>query len=406
MDSRLPAWVAYTGREDLKTKTASMLSRNYKVCSDHFTDRDFMNPACHNRLTRQAIPSVPHDAKVAVSGQKKAHSWPSSAANERLSTCQRTTKRRWKWQNEAWRFCPSPVDDNNQATPDDESDDGAAMAPLPATTSDEQFFNHEDVSLYLEVGDSGGESIPEQSVPSPASPKSLPLPKVVDPDGECVPEESVPSPASPKVLPLPKIVECYSLQQSSEWDRYVYINIVDEVGEYCMDANSSTATWDEYVEQLERYCASIDISKEKVMRAVLLGCCGKVTNQLIERLVQPDKPTTVPYEAIKRVVREHLGGKPSPLRTRFLFFRRNQEPSESVTDYATDLRKLAEDCGFGSEEVAVDVMLRDRFVFGIRDDALRERLLDKRDLTFDAAYEMALKTEAPCEKQFKTVGVE
>lgn len=155
MDSRLPAWVAYTGREDLKTKTASMLSRNYKVCSDHFTDRDFMNPACHNRLTRQAIPSVPHDAKVAVSGQKKAHSWPSSAANERLSTCQRTTKRRWKWQNEAWRFCPSPVDNNNQATPDDDSDDGAAMAPLPATTSDEQFFNHEDVSLYLEVGDSG-----------------------------------------------------------------------------------------------------------------------------------------------------------------------------------------------------------------------------------------------------------
>ncbi|KAL3176059.1 hypothetical protein MRX96_010762 [Rhipicephalus microplus] len=108
---------------------------------------------------------------------------------------------------------------------------------------------------------------------------------------------------------------------------------------------------------------------------------------------------------IKRVVREHLGGKRSPLRARFLFFKRNQEPCESVMDYAMALRKLVKDCDFRGGEVAMDVMLRDRFVFGIRDDALRERLLDKRDLTFDAAYNMTLKAEASSGKQPKTVSV-
>ncbi|KAL1466764.1 hypothetical protein MTO96_026430, partial [Rhipicephalus appendiculatus] len=207
VDSRLAAWVAYTGREDLKTKAANMLNNNYKVCSDHFTDRDFMNAVSRNKLTRQAIPSVPPDTKV--SGPKKAHS---RSSNERLSTCQRTTKRRWKWQSEVPRssspngggillipddnvlvipdddflvipidddgaataplssrsaddqscnsedtqlcfevqLSPSPDDDYNRVTPDDNSEDGAATAPLSATTSDEQFYTLEDISLYLE----------------------------------------------------------------------------------------------------------------------------------------------------------------------------------------------------------------------------------------------------------------
>lgn len=43
----------------------------------------------------------------------------------------------------------------------------------------------------------------------------------------------------------------------------------------------------------------------------------------------------------------------------------------------------------------MDVMMRNRFVGGIQDEDLRERLLAKDGLTFDSAYNMALKVEAP-----------
>ncbi|XP_037286490.2 uncharacterized protein LOC119179509 isoform X1 [Rhipicephalus microplus] len=437
VDSRLAAWVAYTGRQDLKTKSANLL-KNYRVCSDHFTDRDFMNNVIRDRLTRQAVPSVPSDTKVAVCGPKEARSRSASVANKRLYTCQRTAKRRWKWQSEVGdssgeslpeqnvpssvsteasplpKVPRSPFSNGNGILliPDNDflvipiDDDRAATAPPLSRSPDDHSCNLEHLQLCLEVGDSSGESLPEQNVPSSASSEASPLPKqVAHSGGESIPEESVPSPASSEVLPLPKVVECYTLQQSNERDHYTYINVVDELGEYCMHPNSSLATWDKYTERLERYCKSINISEDGALRAVLLGCCGKVTNRLIKRLVQPEKPMEVSYSMIKRVVREHLGGKRSPLRARFLFFKRNQEPCESVMDYAMALRKLVKDCDFRGGEVAMDVMLRDRFVFGIRDDALRECLLDKRDLTFDAAYNMTLKAEASSGKQPKTVSV-
>ncbi|KAL3176056.1 hypothetical protein MRX96_010761 [Rhipicephalus microplus] len=217
VDSRLAAWVAYTGRQDLKTKSANLL-KNYRVCSDHFTDRDFMNNVIRDRLTRQAVPSVPPDTKVAVSGPKEARSRSASVVNKWLYTCQRTAKRRWKWQSE--------------------------------------------------VGDSSGESLPEQNIPSSASSEASPLPKATHSGGESIPEESVPSPASSEVLPLPKVVECYTLQQSNERDHYTYINVVDKLGEYCMHPNSSLATWDKYTERLERYCKSI-----QHLRRRSVACC-------------------------------------------------------------------------------------------------------------------------------------
>ncbi|XP_077526576.1 uncharacterized protein LOC144138263 isoform X3 [Haemaphysalis longicornis] len=56
-DDRSVAWVAYTGRDDLKTKTTAQLFSSYRICSRHFTPRDFMDPG-QTRLTKKAVPSV------------------------------------------------------------------------------------------------------------------------------------------------------------------------------------------------------------------------------------------------------------------------------------------------------------------------------------------------------------
>ena len=64
---------------------------------------------------------------------------------------------------------------------------------------------------------------------------------------------------------------------------------------------------------------------------------------------------------------------------RYRFNKRAQELGESYEQYRTTLRKLAESCEF--REITPDEILRDRLIFGIRDDKVRERLLREPRLT-------------------------
>ncbi|CAN7937789.1 unnamed protein product, partial [Ixodes hexagonus] len=56
-DSRSKAWLDYAKRNDLAGKPASQLYASYRVSSDHFAAKDFMDPG-HTRLTRSAVPTV------------------------------------------------------------------------------------------------------------------------------------------------------------------------------------------------------------------------------------------------------------------------------------------------------------------------------------------------------------
>lgn len=56
-DDRATAWVAYAERDDLKGKPVSILYTSYRVCSDHFTAQDYVDPG-HLRLSRTAVPTV------------------------------------------------------------------------------------------------------------------------------------------------------------------------------------------------------------------------------------------------------------------------------------------------------------------------------------------------------------
>ncbi|XP_075546883.1 uncharacterized protein LOC142580030 isoform X2 [Dermacentor variabilis] len=60
-DSRSAAWVTYSRRADLMEKPASVLYNSYRMCSDHFTAQDFMDPG-HTRLTKKAVPTVYPDS--------------------------------------------------------------------------------------------------------------------------------------------------------------------------------------------------------------------------------------------------------------------------------------------------------------------------------------------------------
>ncbi|XP_070389416.1 uncharacterized protein [Dermacentor albipictus] len=171
---------------------------------------------------------------------------------------------------------------------------------------------------------------------------------------------------------------------------------VGRIGEHRLGPNAS---WDEYVERLEMFCEANKIAKEEQKRAVLLSFCGEEAYGLIVTRVKPARPTAATYEEIKTVVRKHLHPRPSELYARFLFYKRNQAAEESVADYVTALRKLAEDCGFGDEQLPLDIMMRDHFVCGLQNEAVKQRLLAEHDLAFNVAYNMAATAVATAKQQ-------
>lgn len=76
-DNRSAAWVAYTGRDDLKTKPAVQLYSSHRMCSNHFAAQDFMDPG-RTRLTRTAVPTVRRVERGGLEGAPSTRSSPAS----------------------------------------------------------------------------------------------------------------------------------------------------------------------------------------------------------------------------------------------------------------------------------------------------------------------------------------
>ena len=86
---------------------------------------------------------------------------------------------------------------------------------------------------------------------------------------------------------------------------------------------------------------------------------------------------------------------------RYMFNVRGQEDSESIDQYCTTLRQMAMRCSFST--ITEDEILRDRLIFGIRSEKLRERLLRDSELTLDKAMSICRASETSA-AQIKDIG--
>ena len=82
----------------------------------------------------------------------------------------------------------------------------------------------------------------------------------------------------------------------------------------------------------------------------------------------------------------YFNQRPSEIVERFKFSKRKQMPNESVAQYMSELRVLAQDCNF---EATQNKMLRDIFVIGVTNKEIQRKLLAVKDLDLDKAMEIA-----------------
>ncbi|KAK0156517.1 hypothetical protein N1851_000186 [Merluccius polli] len=155
--------------------------------------------------------------------------------------------------------------------------------------------------------------------------------------------------------------------------------------------DSEEQTWEEYCEIIEQFFEANGIDDGEKQRAILISVVGPATYKLIRNLVSPEKPSSKTYDQIATLMKNHFNPKPSEIVQRYKFDSRSRQPSETVSSYVAELRRLAHDCNFGT---TLEQRLRDRLVCGVNDDRIQRRLLSETDVTFEKAFKIAVAAEA------------
>ena len=148
--------------------------------------------------------------------------------------------------------------------------------------------------------------------------------------------------------------------------------------------------WPVYVECLEFYLDANSITDESKKRSVLLSVIPSAY-KLVRSLLAPAKPKQKAFKELTELMTRHYNPVPSEIVQRYKFHTRFRQPMEFVATFVSKLRALAEHCQFGD---TLELMLRDKLVCAINDEAIQKRLLSERELTFEKALRTAQGMEA------------
>ncbi|XP_075738876.1 uncharacterized protein LOC142784291 [Rhipicephalus microplus] len=157
------------------------------------------------------------------------------------------------------------------------------------------------------------------------------------------------------------------------------------------DFDDEKENWKAYVIKAEAYFEATGVTESAKKQALLVAALSTRTVQILSGRIAPKKPNSLEYEDVVKALDEFFDPKRHEIAESFRFFNRCQLDSESVQEFITEIRRIADNCNF---DTMLDRMLRDRIVCGIKSSALQKQVLTKKDLTLEDAETMALAAEA------------
>ncbi|UYV62505.1 hypothetical protein LAZ67_2000885 [Cordylochernes scorpioides] len=144
---------------------------------------------------------------------------------------------------------------------------------------------------------------------------------------------------------------------------------------------------------VQRFEAAFEANalEEKRRMPIFVSLLDSELLKLGNDLFFPSTMREQPYELLIQRIKLHLAPRKKVIPQRCRFLKRIQLESESVSEYLRELRHLAMDCTFGE---MLEVMLRDRFVAGIKSESLQKKLLQEDDdVTLDRVFSIAVSFE-------------
>ena len=139
----------------------------------------------------------------------------------------------------------------------------------------------------------------------------------------------------------------------------------------------------------------INEAAEKKRVCTLLSVIGGDAVKVFETFQYGEGESDERLADVLKKFEEHCNPRQNTIYERYRFQCRNQEAGETGSQYLTELRHAAESCDFAN--ITTSPIIRNRFVHGMRDSKVRERLLREKNLTIERAYEMVQAAEATAE---------
>ncbi|CAB3244064.1 unnamed protein product [Arctia plantaginis] len=154
------------------------------------------------------------------------------------------------------------------------------------------------------------------------------------------------------------------------------------------DVNSKQ--WPAYIRRVKQYILLNEI-KDELRVPLLITVVGEHTYSLMCDLCAPKNPEEKSFDELIMPLLEHLEPQRSEIAERHVFRLRRQRDGESMTEYLQELKHLATTCNFGT---TLEENLRDQFVSGLSNSAMRSRIFAEKSITYREAVELALALEA------------
>ncbi|KAM7294598.1 uncharacterized protein ISCGN_024104 [Ixodes scapularis] len=145
--------------------------------------------------------------------------------------------------------------------------------------------------------------------------------------------------------------------------------------------------WPSWLSQYEDYALASGVSSapEDVHVRLLLYCMGSEARRLLQSFSLSGE---APYNVVVRCFTEHFVHPVNEVYKSSRFHRRVQQAEETVDTFYTELMRLVKQYNYGTPE-AEERLVRDRFVVGLRDSRLSDRLERNPKLTLKDAWVQA-----------------
>ncbi|XP_031359175.1 uncharacterized protein K02A2.6-like [Photinus pyralis] len=151
--------------------------------------------------------------------------------------------------------------------------------------------------------------------------------------------------------------------------------------------------WKSWIQRFEIYSTAteLDGKDQKIQCAQMLHHMGEDAINIFNSFTFADNEKNK-IASLKEKFANYFVPKTNVTYERYKFFtsRQNEEPLEQ---FITNLKNQAQLCNLG-EEALRNELIKTMLIIGIKDEAVREKLLQKEDLTLDKAIECCIVTES------------
>ena len=159
-----------------------------------------------------------------------------------------------------------------------------------------------------------------------------------------------------------------------------------------LETTNKSKSWTIFKQKWKNYELATDLDEKTNEKrvATLLSVIGDAGLDVYNAFEWSAPEDSTKIANVLQKFEEYCNPKKNIPYERYLFNSRMQKTDESIDDYVTQLRLLADNCEFSQLK---DSLIRDMIIFGTNDGKLKENMLREPDISLEKAMQMCRLTE-------------